>query len=96
MVKIVEPVVLNSLQFHTLHDMEEKADSKRVVHEDVIATYKQNVVKALIRRGVLVLFRGKHYKIANVPIELKPEIVSRKPKPVAEPVIDNSNDAPMQ
>jgi hypothetical protein len=84
MAKAVTTVLLNELQIATLEDLRERANNG-IVNKKVANTYKQNVLNALLRRGVLRLIAGDHYRIvANVAVELKPETVPRAAKIEAE------------
>jgi hypothetical protein len=84
MAKIIPTVLLNELQLGTYNELVSKADEHGVVRDEVVASYKQNVINALIRRDVIRLFRGKHYRITATPVDLKPDHVKRAPKVVAE------------
>ena len=71
MAKFVAPIELNEIQYGTLDELKNHADANGVVDNSIIALYKLNVISALERRGVIKVYRGKHYKITNLPIKLK-------------------------
>ena len=79
MAKAPATVLLNEVQMATLQELEALA-SDGVVFGNIMVSYKQNVVKALLDRGVFKPFRGKHFKRTNVPVAPKPPVVSRKAK----------------
>lgn len=79
MVKLASPVLLNEVQLATYNELKRKAVDS-VIQGNIVAEYKQNVISALVSRGVIKLFRGKHYKVTGMIVALKPPTVHRQPK----------------
>jgi hypothetical protein len=81
MSKAIETVLLNEIQMATFKVLRKKAVDG-VIHSDFAATFKQNVINALVRHGAIKPTHGKHYRFTDVLIARKPEHVARTPKTV--------------
>ena len=82
MAKQIQTIVLNELQIGTLDALRTMSQPAidGFVHADVAANFKGNVINALIRHGALRTFRGRHFKIVNAIVLLRPEVKHRTPK----------------
>jgi hypothetical protein len=66
-------ILLNDVQMATFQEIRTKADDNGVIHADIIAEYKSNVIRGIAKHGAMKLFRGKHYKIvADAVVILQP------------------------
>jgi len=63
-------IFVSAVQLATVKLMRRELDDKAILRNDVAATYKQNVVKALVKAGVLRPFH-MHYKINDVKVALR-------------------------
>jgi hypothetical protein len=70
MPKQIPTVKLTQVQLDTLEDMRQHANNKGVLSVSLRNEYKQNVVGALISRGVLVEYTNGSVRITNTPVEL--------------------------
>jgi hypothetical protein len=68
--KQIPTVKLTQIQLDTLEDMRKYANSKGVLSAALRGEYKQNVVGALIARGVLSEYANGSVRITNTPVEL--------------------------
>jgi hypothetical protein len=68
--KQVPTVKLTQIQLATLNDMRQHANTKGVLSASLRNEYKQNVVGALIARGVLTEYVNGSVRITNTPVEL--------------------------
>jgi len=70
-------ILLNALQMATYKELLEKAVDG-VIHRDVAATYKQNVIGSLVKHGVIKQFRTIHYAF------VKGAVIIDQPEETAE------------
>lgn len=70
MAKILPTVKLTQIQLDTVNDMRNHTNSKGVLSNSVRNEYKQNVVSALIARGVLTEYANGSVRVTNTPVEL--------------------------
>jgi len=70
MAKILPTVKLTQIQLDTVNDMRNHTNAKGVLSNAVRMEYKQNVVSALIARGVLVEYVNGSVRVTNTPVEL--------------------------
>ncbi len=81
MAKLIPTVLLNDLQLATLKELNKNAVDG-VMLGTFAASFKQNVIGALVRQGAIAPYRGKHYRATNAVIARRPDHVARTPKTV--------------
>jgi hypothetical protein len=80
-------ILLNEIQFATYTDLLTHRDENGVIPTDVVASYKQNVIKGIVKHGALEWFRKTNLRAPKNPVN-----VIEQPAPVSRSVAEE----PMQ
>jgi len=74
-------VLLNAIQFATYTDLLTHRDDKGIIPAAIVSSYKQNVVRGIVKYGALEWFRSTALRAPKTSVTVieQPEAVSRAP-----------------